>query len=118
MIEKQMLIIEEAVKLFAEKGYHATSVQEIVEKCEMAKGSFYNDSKSKEELLISVFKYYHELILVSVRAIEENPYMNSKGKFLKQLDVKKNGKRPLETVRDAIKRFDKKYLNQSRVSLF
>ena len=82
-----MLIIEEAVKLFAEKGYHATSVQEIVEKCEMAKGSFYNYFKSKEELLISVFKYYHELISGSVRALEENPYINSKEKFLKQLDV-------------------------------
>lgn len=50
MVEKQILIMEEVVKLFAEKGLHATSVQEIVKKCEMAKGSFYNYFKSKEEL--------------------------------------------------------------------
>src|SRR2546423_608348 len=87
MVEKQTLIIEEAIKLIAEKGYHATSVQDIVKKCEMAKGSFYKYFRSKEELLISIFKYYHELISASVLTLEENPHMDSKDKFLKQLDI-------------------------------
>lgn len=87
MVAKQILIMEEAVKLFAEKGYYATSVQEIVEKCEIAKGSFYHYFQSKEELLISIFKYYHELISASVFALEENPHLNSKEKFMKQLYV-------------------------------
>lgn len=40
MNEKHKLIIDKSVELFAEKGYHATSVQEIAEKCGIAKGSF------------------------------------------------------------------------------
>lgn len=87
MVEKQILIMEEAVKLFAVKGYYGTSVQEIVGKCEIAKGSFYKYFESKEELLISIFRYYHELISVSVLALEENQQLNSKEKFLKQLYV-------------------------------
>ncbi len=48
MVDKKQLIISESVKLFATKGYHATSVQEIAENCLMAKGSFYNYFKLKE----------------------------------------------------------------------
>ena len=56
MVDKKQLIIKEAVNLFATKGYHTTSVQEIAERCHIAKGSFYNYFKSKEELLLSCFK--------------------------------------------------------------
>lgn len=79
--------MEEAVKLFAVKGYYGTSVQEIAKKCDIAKGSFYKYFESKEELLISIFKYYLELINESVLALEGNTQLTNKEKFLKQLYV-------------------------------
>ncbi|NJE84869.1 TetR/AcrR family transcriptional regulator [Thermococcus sp. CX2] len=44
-------ILKAAEELFAEKGYDKTTVDEIVEKAGVAKGTFYNYFKSKEELI-------------------------------------------------------------------
>lgn len=57
MKEKEKKIIEVAVSLFAKKGYSSTSIQEIVDLCEMSKGAFYLYFKSKEALLLAAFKY-------------------------------------------------------------
>jgi len=46
-------ILYAAVDLFHEFGYNATSVQDIVRKANVPKGSFYNYFKSKEELAIA-----------------------------------------------------------------
>lgn len=61
MNEKQVQIIEVAIQLFAKKGYHLTSIQEIADAAGIAKGSMYLYFKSKEELLLSVYKYYYDL---------------------------------------------------------
>ncbi|MDM5356737.1 TetR/AcrR family transcriptional regulator [Peribacillus sp. ACCC06369] len=87
MNEKHKMIIDKSVELFAEKGYHATSVQEIAEKCGIAKGSFYNYFKSKEELLVSIFKYYYEALTDSLLDLELDASLSSKDKFLRQITV-------------------------------
>jgi AcrR family transcriptional regulator len=87
MNEKHKMIIDKSVELFAEKGYHATSVQEIAEKCGIAKGSFYNYFKSKEELLVSIFKYYYEALTDSLLDFELDTSLSSKDKFLRQITV-------------------------------
>ncbi|MGG0848957.1 TetR/AcrR family transcriptional regulator [Peribacillus simplex] len=87
MNEKHKMIIDKSVELFAEKGYHATSVQEIAEKCGIAKGSFYNYFKSKEELLVSIFKYYYEALTDSLLDLELDASLTSKDKFLRQITV-------------------------------
>ncbi len=53
MKEKERLIIEMAMKLFATKGVNATSVQEIVTACGISKGAFYLYFKSKRGTFIS-----------------------------------------------------------------
>ncbi|AXN39234.1 hypothetical protein CN689_16425 [Peribacillus butanolivorans] len=87
MNEKHKKIIDKSVEIFAEKGYHATSVQEITEKCGIAKGSFYNYFKSKEELLVSIFKYYYGALTDSLLDIELDDSLSSKEKFLMQIIV-------------------------------
>ena len=87
MNQKHKMIIDKSVELFAEKGYHATSVQEIAEKCGIAKGSFYNYFKSKEELLVSIFKYYYEALTDSLLDLELDASLSSKDKFLRQITV-------------------------------
>jgi AcrR family transcriptional regulator len=85
MKEKEKLIIETSIKLFASKGFSATSVQEIVNECDISKGAFYLYFKSKEALLLAIMKYYFEMIRDQVDLIELEdlaPYE----KFRKQLE--------------------------------
>ncbi|MEG9297623.1 TetR/AcrR family transcriptional regulator [Mangrovibacillus sp. Mu-81] len=85
MKEKEKLIIETSIKLFASKGFNATSVQEIVNECDISKGAFYLYFKSKEALLLAIMKYYFEIIREKVDIIEGEdlpPYE----KFRKQLE--------------------------------
>ncbi len=82
MNEKKQLVINTAMKLFAQNGYHATSMQEVADKCGIAKGSLYNYFSSKEDLLLSVYQYYYNLM---------------RGNILKA--VEKSGLEPLEQLR-------------------
>jgi AcrR family transcriptional regulator len=47
------------VRLFAQRGFDATSVQEIVEAAEVTKGALYHYFRSKDDLL---YEIYHALI--------------------------------------------------------
>ena len=85
MVDKKQLIIKEAVNLFATKGYHTTSVQEIAERCHIAKGSFYNYFKSKEELLLSCFQSGFDMSAAVIGEIENDSSLNSREKFSKKI---------------------------------
>lgn len=58
LTDRKILIIEKAAELFAEKGFDATSVQDITDACGISKGSFYLSFKSKDNLLFSIFEYF------------------------------------------------------------
>jgi len=62
MKEKEKAIIEAAIKLYATKGFTATSIQEIVTESGISKGAFYLYFKSKEALLIAILEYYFDYI--------------------------------------------------------
>lgn len=49
-------VYEAALRLFREKGYHATSMQDIAEAVGLYKGSLYHYIGSKEDLLVRVFE--------------------------------------------------------------
>lgn len=53
---KYKLIIEAAVDVIAENGYHASQVSKIAKKAGVADGTIYLYFKNKEDILISVFK--------------------------------------------------------------
>jgi AcrR family transcriptional regulator len=53
---KDERIYAEAVRIFKQKGYHATSVQDIAEAVGLQKGSLYHYISSKEELLFKIFE--------------------------------------------------------------
>lgn len=52
--DKSKLILSTAVSLFAEKGFHATSISLIAKKVGMSKGLMYNYFESKEALLKAI----------------------------------------------------------------
>lgn len=52
-------LLEAAVKLMLEKGYTATSVDEICETAKLTKGSFFHYFESKEELGKEAVRYFY-----------------------------------------------------------
>lgn len=60
-------ILRAAVRLFAEKGFDATTVQEIVDAAEVTKGALYHYFDAKDDLL---FEIYHSLIGVQMTDLD------------------------------------------------
>lgn len=56
-------IIRKGVDLFRERGYHNTGISDILETCDISKGSFYNYFRSKENFGIKVIDYYGDTLL-------------------------------------------------------
>lgn len=66
-------IMSVALKLFAEKGYHATSISQIASKAKVSKGLMYNYFSSKEDLL-------DEIIEQGFSALAKLEYLIQKGR--------------------------------------
>ncbi|HET6559885.1 MAG TPA: TetR/AcrR family transcriptional regulator, partial [Prolixibacteraceae bacterium] len=54
--EKRKLILETALELFAENGYHGTSISHITKKAGISKGLLYNYFVSKEDVLKNIIR--------------------------------------------------------------
>jgi AcrR family transcriptional regulator len=67
-------IIHESMKLFSQKGYINTGVNEIIETVGSSKGGFYNHFSSKEELFFEVLseaqKKWRERVLFGLSELE------------------------------------------------
>ncbi|MFC4906622.1 TetR/AcrR family transcriptional regulator [Actinomadura gamaensis] len=61
-------LVAVATRLFAEKGYEGTSVQEIVEAAGVTKGAMYHYYGSKDELL---YEIYHRLLGMQTKRLEQ-----------------------------------------------
>src|SRR5437879_1555790 len=53
--ETAQRILSSAVRLFEQRGYSTTTVEQITEAADVAKGTFFNYFPSKEHLLLSLF---------------------------------------------------------------
>lgn len=56
-------VVEAALDLFQEKGYHGVSVEELVEHAETSKGGFYHHFKSKDDLLYEIHDIFISYVL-------------------------------------------------------
>ena len=56
MNDRKRHVIEKAHQLFIEKGFQATSIQDILDYSGISKGTFYNYFSSKNELLMDIFR--------------------------------------------------------------
>ena len=52
-------ILETGQELFKQNGYHGTGLKQILDACQVPKGSFYNYFESKEQFAIEVLEYHH-----------------------------------------------------------
>lgn len=85
VMDRRTIIIKEALSLFATKGYQATSIQEIADRCGIAKGTFYNYFNSKDDLLVSSIKFYSIEFAEKMDAIAKNADITPKQVFYQQL---------------------------------
>ncbi|HOE38972.1 MAG TPA: TetR/AcrR family transcriptional regulator [Bacteroidales bacterium] len=61
--DKKKLIIDTALNLFANKGYHASSISMIAKEAKISKGLMYNYFDSKEALLRAIFEDFIRIIM-------------------------------------------------------
>ncbi len=84
--QKKKLILDTALELFAENGFHATSISQIARKAGISKGLTYNYFESKKEIL-------DELIASGYNEIYDNFDLNKDGTLTEEefiLFIKKN----------------------------
>lgn len=79
LTEKQKKIIIAAIESFSEKGYAATSTNEIAKKAGVAEGTIFRHYKTKKELLISIVaplmtKLIGPIIVNDFHKVLDHPY--------------------------------------------
>ncbi|MFD2330362.1 TetR/AcrR family transcriptional regulator [Cohnella sp. GCM10020058] len=85
MSARKLQIIEAAMRCFARKGFHATSIQEIVDELGMAKGSIYFYFKGKEELLLAVIWHFVERMMAELAVLPDERQLGPREQFRRQL---------------------------------
>jgi AcrR family transcriptional regulator len=81
MNQKQLEIIHTAIRLFSEKGYSATSVEEIAKESSIAKPSLYKYFQSKEDILLECLLLLDRAFKQGSRQMSLNSDLPSKEKL-------------------------------------
>lgn len=71
-VEKRARILEAAIHVFAEKGFHAARISDIAERAGVADGTIYLYFKHKEDILLSVFEEKMDELMSELSASLEN----------------------------------------------
>ena len=75
-------ILHQAMRIFLEKGYHGTSIDNITRAAKLTKGAFYWHFRSKEDLLKTIIEEYEGRFLEGmIQAVNQ-----AKGSFLNKID--------------------------------
>jgi AcrR family transcriptional regulator len=69
--QKREIILDAAIKVFAEKGYHSSRTTDISNEAGVAYGSLYHYFQSKDDILLSIFRERWQLLLDKVKKIRE-----------------------------------------------
>ncbi|MCA0987480.1 TetR/AcrR family transcriptional regulator [Guptibacillus algicola] len=93
MNDRKQQVIIKAHELFIDRGFQATSIQDILDYTNISKGTFYNYFSSKNELLIALFKS-----LLEEMETKRNSLMTGKDAanidvFKKQIETQMNTNR-------------------------
>src|SRR5580704_102518 len=65
--DKRSLILEAAVRVFAERGFYNARVSDIADAAGVADGTIYLYFKSKDDLLISLFELHAGRLIAKLR---------------------------------------------------
>lgn len=79
--ETVRLILDAASKLFIEKGYDGTSLQDIINETKLSKGAIYHHFSSKEEIFERICGQIGEANSARLAAIRDDPQLNGREKL-------------------------------------
>lgn len=100
-------LIEVAYNHFRKFGYHATSLQNLMDAAHMAKSSLYHYFKSKEEVLIAALKHAMQHWEVSAQKFDHHIYFIIKMWFEMQEYPKIMNEYVVPTLKAIVKRAGK-----------
>lgn len=66
---KRLEVVDVAARLFALRGYHATSIDDLVEATGIKRGGLYHYISGKQDLLVAIHERFIEPLLVASRAV-------------------------------------------------
>jgi TetR/AcrR family transcriptional regulator, cholesterol catabolism regulator len=66
-------LIDAAAKAFAQRGYHATTIEHLIEASGLTRGGIYHYTKSKRDLLLAVIDELMTPLLAEAREVVERP---------------------------------------------
>ncbi|MEQ8825365.1 MAG: TetR/AcrR family transcriptional regulator [Filomicrobium sp.] len=78
--QKQAALLQTAVRLFLERGYYRTTLDDVADQLNITKPALYNYFRSKEEILFACWMFGQEQLDDAIEAIE-----GSAGKGLEKL---------------------------------
>lgn len=76
-------ILNTSMKLFVEKGYESTTIQDIINDLGMSKGAIYHHFKSKEDILVAAMDASGEVLFAEITAIIDGEDGNALEKLRK-----------------------------------
>lgn len=66
-------VIDAAAKVFAERGYHETTIEDLIAASGMTRGGLYHYTASKRDLLLAVIDELMQPLLAQAREVVEQP---------------------------------------------
>jgi AcrR family transcriptional regulator len=86
-ISRRDHLIETAIRLFTERGFHATGIDTIIAEAGVAKMTLYNHFKSKEDLIVEALRTCSEKWSAEFAALVESRATDPEGRLLAVFDV-------------------------------
>jgi len=88
-------ILEKTFTLFHKQGYNATGINQIIEEAKVAKASFYQHFKSKEDLCVAFLEqrhsfWFNELLKFTTNTEDSNAKVLASFEFLIFMNKKEN----------------------------
>ncbi|MGD7050787.1 TetR/AcrR family transcriptional regulator [Rossellomorea marisflavi] len=87
-MNKKEIIIKVAKHLFRTKGYHDTSIQDILDQARVSKGTFYNHFSTKSQLILYIIKKVDQRVEEQQNMLLTDGSLHDKQLFYSQLRVK------------------------------
>lgn len=84
---KEKDIIEAAIEVFAKEGYHNAKISKIADQAGVSTGSVYLYYKSKEDILLEIFKRLWLELSTKTQALIRRPDVDSTGKLEGMIDL-------------------------------
>lgn len=66
-------ILAAAAQIFSEKGYHATSMQDIAQAVNLQKASLYHHISSKQQILVEVLDHSLDMLIANMEEVMSRP---------------------------------------------